>query len=327
MSTQRRTPLSAPWLPTALSLVAAALVVLIAVPVDFRRDMVVLGAVYSLLALGMYLPFVMGDGLSLAYNAYLGIGAFSVALLGKHTEWSVLWGVPIAAVVSALVALILGLATARLSGFYLAGVTLLFGTCFGTLLLRSEEVTGGAAGIPAIPAPVFLGHELDRMDVTLLAVGTAWVTAYALTRLRRSPYGVVLRTQAEHPAVVEASGISAPVVKLLSLCMGAAIASLGGCLLAMMSRQVVPDTFGLSIVFLAVFMPLLGGKQSPWGSVLGAVIVVVLVFDFALFQEAGSLVFAVCVLLVLRFAPNGVLGIVGGALALAPRLVRGTARD
>ncbi|WP_033288961.1 branched-chain amino acid ABC transporter permease [Amycolatopsis jejuensis] len=295
-------------LEPAGTLALAALAILYAAPVDFQRDMVVLGAVYALLAIGMYLPFVMGDGLSLAYNAYLGIGAFSVALIGQHTGLSLLWGLPIGAVLSAVVAVLLGLATARLSGFYLAGVTLLFGTAFSTFLLRTPSVSGGSAGINGLPEPTLFGSALDRMGVTILAVLLAWLAGFAVSRLRRSPYGIALRAQGVVPAAVEACGISAPLIKLLSLAVGAAIASTGGALLAMMNRAVVPDTFSLSIVFLAVFMPLLGGRRSPWGAALGAVIVMVLIFEVPFFEQTGTLVFALGVLVVLRFAPDGLLG-------------------
>src|SRR5690606_25486022 len=109
------------------TLVIAFLAIAYAGQAMYTQDYVVLICTYALLALGMYVPYIMSGGLSLAYNAYLGLGAYSCALISTHTDLSSMWGVPIGAVASAFVATILGMATSKLSGFYLAGVTLLFG--------------------------------------------------------------------------------------------------------------------------------------------------------------------------------------------------------
>jgi len=285
----------------------------------FRQDLAVLTATYALLALGMYIPFIMSGGLSLAYNAYLGAGAYAVAIVGTRTEMSTVLAIPIGMAVSATIAVILGLATRRLSGFYLAGVTLLFGLAFETFLSDADPITGGAAGIPGIPQTEVFGVILTRPTIVAISILSVWVFGVLLSRLRRSPYGVAVRAKRKVPEAVEASGISVPLLVLVALGLGAGVASIGGSLYAMMNGQILPETFTLSVVFLAVFMPLLGGRQSPWGAVLGAVLVVIFTFGLTLFRSTGSLVFAVAVLLVLRLAPNGLLGFV---TALAGRLSR-----
>jgi branched-chain amino acid transport system permease protein len=292
----------------AITLAIGIGAILYAGQANYTADYVVLICTYALLALGMYVPYIMSGGLSLAYNAYLGLGAYSCGLLAMHTDLSSLWGVPIGIVLSALVATLLGMVTSKLSGFYLAGVTLLFGVSFETFLIDNTELTGGPNGI-AVLTPTFFGYELDRSAFVIIAVLTVWAAGMFLSRLRRSPFGVTVRIKRKVPAVVEASGISTSVVGLVSLAFGAGIASIGGSIFGMMNGFAQPESFGLPVIFLAIFMPLIGGQRTPWGAVLGAALVVIFTFQLTLFEDSGTLLFAIAILLVLRLAPEGILGV------------------
>ncbi len=296
----------------AIEAVVGAGVVLIALAyatgASYRQDYVVLICAYALLALGMYIPFIMSGSLSLAYNAYLGLGAYACAIVSSRWEMSSLWGVPIGMVISAALAWLLGMATRRLSGFYLAGVTLLFGLSFQVFLLAQDNVTGGARGL-TINRPTALGVEFDRFQIMLAGLIVVWAAALALSKLRESPFGVVVRLRKDAPEAVEANGVSTSTLTLVSLAIGAAIASVGGSLFGMMSSVAQPNSFDLHIIFLAIFMPLLGGQISPWGAVIGAAIVVVFTFELDLLAESGTLIFAIAILLVLRLAPQGILGL------------------
>lgn len=273
----------------------------------YRQDYVVLICTYALLALGMYVPYMMAGGLSLAYNAYLSIGAYlaGIAVVRWHT--SSLWGLPTGFVLSAVVAVLLGIVTSKLSGFYLAGVTLLFATAYQSFIGDADGITGGANGM-VIEPPTFFGSVLGRSALVTLSVALVWFVGMFLSRLRRSPFGVAVRIKREAPQVVEASGVSSATVVLVSLGIGAGIAALGGAMFGLMNGVVQPESFDLSLVFLAIFMPLLGGRNTPWGAVLGAVIVVVFTFQLDWFASSGTLVFSLALLVILRFAPQGLLG-------------------
>ncbi|WP_182524318.1 branched-chain amino acid ABC transporter permease [Nocardioides dongkuii] len=277
---------------------------------SYKQDYVVLICTYALLALGMYIPFIMSGSLSLAYNAYLGIGAYACAMVSTEYGWSSLWGIPIAVALSAAIAWLLGMATKRLRGFYLAGVTLLFGMAFQVFLLDEEGLTGGATGM-AVRRPTFLDHDFDRTQIMVAGLVVVWVVALLMSRLRQSPFGIVVRLRKDVPEVVESSGVNTGTISLVSLAVGAGIAALGGSLFGLMSGVAQPGSFNLHIIFLAIFMPLLGGQASPWGAVIGAVIVVVFTFELDVLAESGTLVFAIAILLVLRFAPHGLLGLLG----------------
>jgi branched-chain amino acid transport system permease protein len=291
----------------------------------YRQDLVVLAATYGLIALGMYVPFVMAGSLSMAYSAYASIGAYAVGVVATDSDLPLWVAWLVAPVLSAALAVVLGLATRRLSGFYLAAVTLLFGTAFQAWLTDADGITGGSRGIGGIRDVELLGWSPDRGQQVVGAVILVLLVAFAVDRLRQSPWGVLVRTMREVPHVVEASGTPTALLNLVALAVGAMIASLGGCLFATFVGGVTPDTFTLSIVFLAVFMPLLGGAGTPWGAVVGALLVVELTVDFPAFSESGTLVLSLGVIMILLVAPRGVVGYVDALRTRAMELA-GSAR-
>jgi branched-chain amino acid transport system permease protein len=308
------------WPPLVAALGAVLLLVWMSGS-DYRADLIVLGCTYALIALGMYLPFVMAGSLSMAYSAYAAIGAYSVALVSQETGLSIWFGWLAGAVVSAVIAVLLSLSTRRLSGFYLAAVTLLFGTAFEGWL-GTFDVFGGAGGIGQIRAPGFAGWEPDRTAQVVLALILVIVLATLLDRVRRSSWGALVRSMREHPLPVEASGVRTADLTSVCLAVGAGIASFGGALFASFVRGVTPETFTLNIVFLAIFMPLIGGRNTAWGAVMGALLVVELSLNLDLFATSGQLVLAVAVLVILLVAPAGVLGYLGQGLRAGARLTR-----
>lgn len=274
----------------------------------YYEAVALLTATYAFISLGMYLPFIMGGALSMAYNAYLGVGAYALGIVATRTGWHMAWAVPIGMVVAAAVAVVLGLATRRLSGFYLAAVTLLFGIAFYTWLIDADAVTGGSGGIPGIPAPSFGDGTIGNSPLVALTILAVWLVALLLSRLRNSPFGIVVRAQRRAAIAVESSGIRVSTLTLVSLAVGAAITAIGGSLFAVINHAILPESFAVDLVFITMFMPLLGGQDRPWGAVLGAILVVTFTFQLTFFKETGSLFFSLAVLLVLVLAPRGILG-------------------
>lgn len=274
----------------------------------YRQDLLVLVAVYALIALGMYIPFVLAGSLSMAYSAYAAIGGYSVAIVTTKTELPALVGWVIGPLASAIVAIVLSLLTRRLSGFYLAAATLLFGLAFEPWLIEAHQLTGGSAGIGGIPAPSLFGWEPPRLLQAALALLLVIVVATAIERVRTGSWGVTVRAMRDVPSAVEAAGIRTATLTTVALAVGAAIASLGGALFASFVLSITPETFTLSIVFMAIFVPLIGGQGSAWGSVIGAIIVVQLTVNMPEFEASGQLLLAVAVLAILLLAPSGIIG-------------------
>lgn len=289
-----------------LALAIAAIVVVRGNP--YYEAVALLTATYAFISLGMYLPFIMGGALSMAYNAYLGVGAYALAFVATRSDWDLAWSVPVGMLLASAVAVVLGFATRRLSGFYLAAVTLLFGIAFYTWLIDAESITGGSGGIQSIRVPTFGGQPVSDSMLVSITILAVWLVALLLSRLRNSPFGIVVRAQRRAPIAVESSGIRVTTLTLVSLAVGAAITAIGGSLFAVVNHAILPESFAVDLVFITMFMPLLGGQDRPWGAVLGAILVVTFTFQLTFFKETGSLFFSLAVLLVLVLAPRGILG-------------------
>ena len=289
-----------------LMIAVAAIALVIGNP--YLEAVTLLTATYAFISLGMYLPFIMGGALSMAYNSYLGVGAYAMALVATRTDWDLAWSIPIGAVLAAALAVVLGMATRRLSGFYLAAVTLLFGIAFSTWLVDAEALTGGSAGIQSLRSPSIGGQPVSNSVLVAITVLTVWLVGLLLSRLRSSPFGIVVRTQRRAAIAVESAGVHVSTLSLVTLALGAMVAALGGSMFAIVNHAVLPESFVVDLVFLTMFMPLLGGQDRPWGAILGAVLVVTFTFQLTFFKSTGSLFFSLAVLLVLVAAPRGILG-------------------
>lgn len=273
----------------------------------YKQTLLVTAATYGLIALGMYIPFVLAGSLSLAYGAYASIGGYAVALISTETRLPLWFGWIIGPIIAAVAAVILGMATRRLSGFYLVAVTLLFSEAFQEYL-SNASYTGGNAGLASFRVLDVFGWHPSTNQLIIVTVGVVVVTAFLLNRLRLSPWGIVVRSMREVPAAVEAAGARVPVVNLIALAIGATVGALGGCLFTQMSGSIQPTTFTLNLVFLAIFMPIIGGTGTPWGAVLGALIVVELTLNLPSLHTSGTLLVSAGVLVIMLVAPQGVLG-------------------
>jgi len=288
--------------------VLAAIGLLVWVGVNgYKQTLLVTAATYALIALGMYVPFVLAGSLSLAYGAYASIGGYAVALISTETGLPLWFGWLIGPVIAAVAAVVLGLATRRLSGFYLVAVTLLFSEAFQNYL-SNASFTGGNAGLASFRSLDVFGWHPSNEQLIIASAAVVCVVAFLLNRLRLSPWGIVVRSMREVPSAVEAAGTRVPILNLVALAMGAGIGALAGALFTQMSGSIQPNTFTLNLVFLAIFMPIIGGTGTPWGAVLGALIVVELTLNLPSLHTSGTLLVSLGVLLIMLVAPRGVLG-------------------
>lgn len=303
-----KTPRST-YLVPLISLAFAVILLLWAGKSGFKQDLLIMVAVYALIALGMYIPFVMAGSLSMAYAAYAAIGGYSVAIIATETSLPVIVGWVVGPVVSAVVAVLLSLLTRRLSGFYLAAVTLLFGLAFEPWVLGAEAITGGSLGIGNIPSPTLFGWEAPRWLLIGLALMLVIILAAIVERIRLGAWGVTVRTMRDVPQAVEAMGVRTTTLTTVTLAVGAAVASLAGALFVTFMRSITPETFLLHIVFMSIFIPLIGGQASAWGCVLGAVIVVQFSSNMpSELAASGQLMLSIAVLVILLVAPSGLIG-------------------
>jgi branched-chain amino acid transport system permease protein len=239
---------------------------------------------YMLLALGLNVVVGWGGLLDLGYVAFYGIGAYAYALLdsphyGIHLPSLV--SVPLIVVIGALAGLVLGLPSWRLTGDYLAIVTLFFLQLFQTVTTNWQNVTGGPFGILNIdPFGLPGGHKLQPAHNGVFAVSYLYlalaffvVVFVALRLLNNSRTGRAWRSLREDPLAAEAMGMPVNWLKLLAFSCGAAVAALTGSMYAALFGNVFPLTFYFVTLITIYVMVILGGSGNQAGVVLGALII------------------------------------------------------
>jgi branched-chain amino acid transport system permease protein len=292
----------------------------------FRQDLVLLACVYSLIAIGMYIPLVLSGGLSIAYNAYFVIGAYTVAIWSMHLDVPIWFTVPIAMVASFVVAWIVGYATKGLSSYHLAVASLAVALAVDRVVIDLDEFTGGAQGVNEVPRPSILGDELSRIVLINAGLVLVWLLAVGTNRLRDSSWGLSMRLRRDTPLAADACGAPTEFIRLVGLGIGAVFATLAGTLLAWVNQFVVPDSFTFAAIFAVVFAPIVGGVATAWGCVVGAFSLMgIRQLDLGA-EVSGDLIFGVAVTLILVAAPGGLVGVVRSAVRYARSLTLRVAR-
>lgn len=307
------------FLPPLAAVLVGSLLLMWASGSGFREDLIVLVVVYGLIALGMYIPFVLAGSMSMAYGAYAAVGGYSLAIITTKTSLPAIVGWIIGPILAAIIAVALGLLTRRLSGFFLAAATLLFSMAFEPWLIEGRALTGGSGGIGGVPAISLFGWSPSRLSQVAIMMGLLIVVTVLIERIRKGSWGVTARAMREVAPAVEAMGVRTATLTTVAQAVGSMVAALGGAVFVSSVLSITPETFTIHIVFLALFMPIIGGQISAWGAVIGAMIVVQLVLNTPSFGGSGQLILAIAVLLILLVAPGGVIGYVQKIVAFIKR--------
>ncbi len=267
------------------------------------------------------LHFIMGPGglHSFGHAAYFGLGAYAAAWLMQSLAWPMAWTLLGAPLLAALGALALGWFAVRLSGIYLAMLTLAFAQILWAICFQWEGVTGGSNGLTGLwPAP-WLADKRAYYGVTLV------LTALAIGLLRRvlfSPFGYALRAARDSAVRAEAVGIDVQRVQWLALGVAGLVAGLAGALFAFSKGSISPDVLGVGHSVDALVMVLLGGVQTLSGPLVGAVVFTGLQDSIARSTDYWrALLGAVMLLLVLLF-PQGLVGSLSALRATLARRLR-----
>jgi branched-chain amino acid transport system permease protein len=280
-----------PWWLWLMLAVGVACLLPVATASGYWRRVGFETVIYALLALGLNVVVGWGGLLDLGYVAFFGVGAYGYALLDSPHYGIHMWAlvsIPIMVVVGALVGFLLGLPSRRLSGDYLAIVTLFFLQLFQTLATNGDQflfgagnVTGGANGLLNVDPIDFFGHEIAvstsagefAIAYYFIALGLFGAVFVLLRFLNESRVGRAWRAQREDPLAAEVMGMPVSWLKLLSFAFGAAVAALSGTVFAALNASVFPLTFYFVTLITVYTMVILGGQGSQAGVVLGAVII------------------------------------------------------
>ncbi|MCK3769484.1 branched-chain amino acid ABC transporter ATP-binding protein/permease [Microbacterium aerolatum] len=287
--------------------------------------------ILALLGLGMILVTGYAGQFSLAVGAFYGIGAYGSTILTVKFGWYGLLALVVAAVVAAAVGFALARPLFRLRGHFLAMATLALTEVF-YLLVNNSSYTGGSTGMGGLrPLDVFgftFASSQSHMILNWLIVG---VVLWGALMLRRGREGRALLAIRGHEAAAASAGINIASSKARVFTASAVISAIAGSLYAHQMLYVNPPPFGLATAIDVLMIAVLGGMRSPWGAIIGAIVLELLNqwIESALPGLLGSgavgagqqLVVGLLLVVILIARPDGVAGALGSLFAFLRRSI------
>ncbi|CAE6820293.1 hypothetical protein R69746_06023 [Paraburkholderia aspalathi] len=240
---------------------------------SFLLHVATLSGIYALLGLALNLQAGFAGLLNFGFVAFAGVGAYASAITS-----SLGYPAPVGILVGVVVAMAVGFFMARLgrnlASDYWAIATLAVAELIRTVALNENWLTGGAQGISGVPA-LFRNASGVQNDLAffLLTLATAAIALFACVRLSCGRFGRAIRLMREEPALATSLGYQLVPLKVKATVTSAAIASVGGSLLAHYMSFVGPDYMLASETFVIWTMVMIGGLGNNLGVVLGALLV------------------------------------------------------
>jgi branched-chain amino acid transport system permease protein len=268
-----------------------------------------LWCVYVMAGMGLNLTVGYAGQMSIGHAAFLGIGAYSAAILMKLgiSFWFVL---PVAAMNCFAVGLALGFPALRVQHHYLAFATLGFNMLVYLFVRNEEWLTGGTFGISGLQRPRFFGLSLDgSLAFFYLTFVSTMLLALALWWLIRSPWGRAFAALRDNPIRAESLGVNIMAYTLLAFAIGAAFAGIAGAYFAALVQFIEPGPFHLTTSLMMLLMVIVGGSGRFFGPMLGAAIVILLPEWLRFMKDWYLVIFGLAVVALMIWLPGGLLSI------------------
>ncbi len=276
--------------------IALLLLVPFLVKSPYYMHLIVTIAIFSIVTMGLDVVFGYTGEVSIGHSALFGIGAYTAGILAMKMGVGFWPSLVIAPIMAALFGVILALPALRVTGPYLAMVTLAFGTIVQILInemtdlgpwLNHFNLTEGPLGIKLVkPLFVDLRGTIPLFDMPILrlkevefyfiATGILLLAVLVINRLVASHLGRAFEALRDSPIASDCMGVSVYKYKVMAFVTSAAFAGLAGALFAYSEQYIAPNSFGFDLSILFLLAVTMGGRKSRLGPILGAAIVVYL---------------------------------------------------
>ncbi len=265
--------------------------------------------VFVIATMGLNLTVGYAGQKSLGHAAFLGIGAYTAAILMK-AGFSFWLGLPLAMLGCFIIGLGLGFPALRVQTIYLAFATLGFNTAAWLVMRNEEWLTGGTFGINDIARPSIFGFSLDsNLAYYYFVLTVALILAALLWGLLRSPWGKAFTALRDNPIRAESLGVNVRAYTLLSFAIGAVYAGVAGVLFASLVQFIEPAPFNVGASIMMYLMVVVGGPGYFFGPLLGSAVGVILPEWLRFAQGWYLFVFGAAVVLLMLWLPDGLLSI------------------
>jgi branched-chain amino acid transport system permease protein len=244
---------------------------------EYLTHIMILAMIYAILAISLDLLVGRTGFLSIAHAAFYGLGAYTSALLAVKCGAGFLVGVLAGMGFACVVSFVVSLPSLRLHDDYFVIATFGFQMILFSIFNNWMNLTRGPLGIPGIPHPAIFGWQVNsHWDFLLLAGIFAAFAYFVVHRISSSPFGRVLHAIREDEVFAKALGKNTLRFKVTAFAVSAALAATAGSLYAHYISYIDPTSFTVMESILVISMVIIGGADSAWGPLIGAVVLVAL---------------------------------------------------
>lgn len=263
---------------------------------------------------GLSVLFGQTGILSMGHAALVGVGAYTAALLARDFDIGFWASIPVAGLMAAMVAAIIGIPSLRVSGHHFVIMTFAFGQLLTIILTNGGDYTGAASGLDMGQPVTLFGAALDPLErFYLLVVAFVTISAVASWAIINSSYGRTLRAIRENEKLAAALGINVGRHKIGAFVVSGIFAGISGVLLAYFLRHISPGQFASFPSIYLALMVMIGGARLLLGPLAGGILVSFLPEVLNLDPVQSRILYGGCLIAVILFLPNGLIaGIADG---------------
>lgn len=271
----------------------------------FLISIFVLIGIYTIAAIGMDILTTWAGQISLGNAAFFAIGAYTSAIMIVNFHVPFLIAFLVSGFFSMLIGILVGLPALRVSGFYLAVVTMAFGIAIQQII-GVFQITGGYNGIRNIPAPSFwifkASNPIYQYYIVLFIIFLAFVI---ISRVSFSKSGLALFAMRDSEIAATAFGVNLLKYKLAAFASSAALTGFAGSLYASAIGFISPSQFDLTLSLDLLAIVIVGGAGSVIGVMIGAAFFVGLPFLLSGYNFSITIIQGIALILILLFLPKG----------------------
>ena len=262
----------------------------------------ILTSIFAILAASWDLLSGFTGQMNFGHALFFGVAAYCTALLNLNLHLPPWASIPLGALGGVLAGLVIGIPCLRLRGTYLALTTLAFPIILMGIIFAIPNITGGELGISGLAR--LSGSRLSDYYITVVLMLGLGIIMWKITD---SKTGIIFHAIREDEVAVRAAGINTTRYKLLAFCLSGFFAGIAGGLYAHIMRTAGPSTLEITLSFQVVIWAVFGGIVSIYGPIGGVFVLFPLMEFLRILPKLRILMFAVIVLLILLFMPEGLI--------------------
>lgn len=249
------------------------------------------------------------DQLSLAQPAFMGIGAYTAALLTMRLGISPSLAVLAGGLLAVIIAIVFGPIFLRIKGVYFVLLTYAFGQIVNLVFQEWTSLFGGNNGLYGIPRFSLFSHSFGETEYYILGLAVAVLFFFAMYAIERSDVGAIFQALNEDEMFCRSIGSNAHSWRVAAFVMSAFMAGIAGALYAFYIGFISPDSFGFEATIDLIVINVIGGPGSVFGPIIGTIVVVPLLELLREMRQYQFLVYGFCLVFFIMFFRQGLVSI------------------